>query len=258
MVLFIIYLVGIAVAMLTVILFRETILKGSNPPFVLELPPYRMPTVKGVILTMWERSRLYLRKAGTTILAVSILMWALFAFPVDPVSSGMHEPAPGHLKNQAGSIIPADVPEERSAGIRKIDSTNRLSRSLGGRIGRAVEPLFRPLGFDWRINIAIISAFAAKEVFVATMGQIYSLSQEERDNPSSLISSIKADPVWTPRLAVGVMLFVLLSSPCMAAIAITRAETNSWKWAGIMTAYTTSVAYFVSLLWYQGLSRLIC
>ncbi len=319
--LFAIYLLGIIMAWLMVMLFKSTILKGEKPLFVMELPPYRLPTFRGIIIHMWERGRLYVRKAGTIILAAAILMWALFTFPSNPRLEGDYEVqweqalmafeietgiSPKIFKtNSILQAILAKVTEihhefqikikkigleegssqfiaaqkEKEAALAAIQKKHpveysivekhlalqdklirienareqeRISKSFAGHIGRVIEPILKPLGFDWRIGIALISGFAAKEVFVATMGQIYVLGEVRGKESLSLVESVRNDPLFTPLLAVTIMVFALLSSPCMATIAVVKQESNSWKWPLFMIAYTNSLAWIVSFIVYRG------
>jgi len=256
--LFAIYLLGIVMAWLMVMLFKSTILKGEKPPFVMELPPYRLPTLRGVIIHMWERGRLYVKKAGTIILAAAILMWALFTFPSSPRLEGNYETqreqASRAFETETGVTTEAFEANGVYEPIR-IDNARdaeRISNSFAGHIGRAIEPILKPLGFDWRIGIALLSGFAAKEVFVATMGQIYALGEVQGEKSLSLVESVRNDPLFTPLVAITIMVFVLISSPCMATIAVVKQESNSWRWPLFMIAYTNGLAWIVSFIVYQG------
>jgi len=256
--LFAIYLLGIVMAWLMVMLFKSTILKGEKPPFVMELPPYRLPTFRGIIIHMWERGRLYVKKAGTIILAAAILMWALFTFPSSPRLEGNYETqreqASRAFETETGVTTEAFEVNGVYEPIR-IDNARdaeRISNSFAGHIGRAIEPILKPLGFDWRIGIALLSGFAAKEVFVATMGQIYALGEVQGEKSLSLVESVRNDPLFTPLVAITIMVFVLISSPCMATIAVVKQESNSWRWPLFMIAYTNGLAWIVSFIVYQG------
>ena len=256
--LFAIYLLGIVMAWLMVMLFKSTILKGEKPPFVMELPPYRLPTLRGVIIHMWERGRLYVKKAGTIILAAAILMWALFTFPSSPRLEGNYETqreqASRAFETETG--VTTEVFEANGVyepiRIDNARDAERISNSFAGHIGRAIEPILKPLGFDWRIGIALLSGFAAKEVFVATMGQIYALGEVQGEKSLSLVESVRNDPLFTPLVAITIMVFVLISSPCMATIAVVKQESNSWRWPLFMIAYTNGLAWIVSFIVYQG------
>ncbi len=228
--LFIIYLVGVAAALLLARLLRSTLFRGEATPFVMELPPYRMPTVRSMVIHMWERGWLFLRKAGTLILAASVCMWALTSFPKPPAEAG-----PG-----------ATVAEGRAAA---------LEYSVAGRIGKTLEPVTRPLGFDWRVNTALIGAFAAKEVFIAQMGIVFSLGEEAEAaveaSPARARLQQRLQDHYTPLQALAIMLFCLLSFPCVAAAAVMWRESGSWKWMLLQWGGLTVFAYTVCLLVYQ-------
>lgn len=220
--LWVIYLIGIVLAIVCAKLLRMTLFKGESVPFVMELPPYRMPTCQGVLLHMWERGGLYVKKAGTLILAISIILWALTSFPkTETTRAGLS-------------------PEEQRAA--------ELSNTIAGRIGHAMEPVIKPLGFDWRIGTAMIGAFAAKEVFVAQMGIVYSVGEADEES-EPLRDQLKAN--YTPLVGFCIMLFMLISAPCMATIAVTKRESNSWKWALFQLGGLTLLAYVITLIVYQ-------
>lgn len=229
-ILFSIYLIGIILAIAMAKLFRTFLLPGKSEPFVMELPSYKLPTLKSVLLQMWERSWLYLKKAGTIILAASIVMWSLFTFPsVDKMGNEFASP----------SI--------------------QMENSYAGQIGKAVEPIIKPLGLDWRSGIALIAGFSAKEVVVSTLGTLYSMedidSLEEEEKYHALRSfaeKAREKSGYTPLNAYVLMLFTLIYVPCMATIAVFKKETNGWKWPTFMVGYTTVLAWIVCFVVYQG------
>ncbi|MBT3182673.1 MAG: ferrous iron transport protein B [Deltaproteobacteria bacterium] len=218
-VLWLLYLTGVMLAILLIRILRSSMLKGESTPFVMELPPYRVPTLKGIIIHMWERSKLYLKKAGTIILAVSIVMWFLTSYPK-----------------------PAEIP-----GAQEVRGT-AIEYSFAGRIGHAMEPAIKPLGFDWRIGTALIGAMAAKEVFVSQLAIIFSLSGDE-SGISRLTEKLRKN--YTPLIGICVMLFCLISFPCMATIVMTKRESGSWKWAIFQLVGLTMLAYLITLIVYQ-------
>ncbi|MDX9746800.1 MAG: ferrous iron transport protein B [Syntrophales bacterium] len=244
--LWIIYVIGLLLAVMSAKLLRSTILKGESVPFVMELPPYRMPTARGVLIHMWERGWLYLRKAGTVILGISILLWAMTTFPGLP-----GEQAAQFEKERQGIRIGTMEEEERSTRIIAIDNKEAeaaLQSSIAGRIGHAMEPMLRPMGFDWKIGTALIGAFAAKEVFVAQMGIIHSVGET---NEASETLREKLKKSYTPLVGFCIMLFCLISAPCMVTIAVTRRESNSWGWALFQLGGLTLLAYVITVLVYQ-------
>ena len=233
--LWLIYAAGVALALLLALLLRRTILKGEDAPFVMELPPYRMPTLRSVVLKMLDRARLYLSKAGTVILGISILLWAATSFP-KPSSYAVD-----------GRIAAGDtVAATELASARAAED---LEFSVAGRTGRFLEPAFAPLGFDWKMVTAMIGAFAAKEVFVAQMGIVYSIADPE-EGAEGLRARLARD--YSPLVGVSLILFLLISAPCMATIAVTKRESGRWRWALLQLFGLSAIAWLVSFLVYQG------
>jgi len=228
-VLFSIYLIGIILALVMAKVFRKWLLPGDSEPFVMELPAYRLPTLKSVLIHMWERSWLYLKKAGTIILAASVLLWMLFTFPM--------------VDRQ---------------GNEWASATQQMEQSYAGQVGKAIEPIIKPLGFDWKTGVALVAGFAAKEVVVSTLGTLYSiedteaLAEEDEKSVSSFAERAREHSGHTPLSAYCLMLFTLIYVPCMATVAVMRRETNGWKWPAFMVAYTLVLAWGVCLVVYQG------
>ncbi|MGM0599974.1 MAG: ferrous iron transport protein B [Candidatus Rifleibacteriota bacterium] len=241
-----IYMIGILLAVVVAKLLRVTILKGESVPFVMELPPYRIPTIKGIFIHMWERGWLYLKKAGTIILAISIVLWALTTFP--QISSEKK----AEFQTKAQRVQSLDLKEvekkQKLQALENQESETALRNSFAGKIGLAMEPVLKPMGFDWRIGTALIGAFAAKEVFVAQMGIVYSVGEAEEDS-KSLRDKLKEK--YNPLIGFCIMLFCLISAPCMATIAITKRESNSWFWALFQLGGLTIMAYVVTVIVYQ-------
>ena len=247
-VLWMVYFIGILLAVACAKLLRVTVLRGKTMPFVMELPPYRVPTLRGLLIHMWERSWLYLRKAGTIILAVSIILWALARWPGLPADR-----ATQFERQRAGILTDTSLPDrarkQRFAQINGARAKEALEHSFIGRMGRGLEPLLRPCGFDWKISTAMIGAFAAKEVFVAQMGIVYSLGEEEGEQSEPLRAKLQA--AYTPLQGFCIMLFCLVSAPCMATIAVTRRESNSWRWALLQLGGLTVLAWILTTTVYQ-------
>lgn len=220
--LWLIYVIGIGLAVLSAKLLRTAVFKGETSPFLMELPPYKVPTFKTALFQMWERSRLFLRKAGTMILGVSIVLWGLSSFP--RLGAERLDPDPAVAAQQ------------------------QMDHSVAGRIGRGMEPVIGLMGFDWKIGTALIGAFAAKEVFVAQMGIVYSLGDVDEES-RTLRDKLKA--AYSPLVAFCIMLFALISSPCMATVAITRRESNSWRWALFQFWGLTALAFVLTAAVYQ-------
>ncbi len=242
------YALGIFVAVIAAFILKKTILKSPPPPFVMELPPYRLPNLRTVLQNMFTRAWLFIKRAGTVILAISIILWALMYFP-------------------RGAEVPGSelgVRSEKSQtkdGEPKTDDpfvSQQLENSFAGMLGRTIEPAIAPLGFDWKIGVAIIASFAAREVLVSTLSIIYNVGADADETSPTLIKAIqsakKADgtPVWTPLTALSLMVFFVLAMQCMSTLAVVRRETNSWAWVIFMFTYMTVIAYFASLLTFQG------
>jgi ferrous iron transport protein B len=232
--LFFIYMFGIALALVLALLLRRSLLRGEDAPFVMELPPYRVPTLRAVVMKMLERAMLYLRKAGTIILLLSVVMWFVTSYPR------------AEAAKIPGTATSTDVAAETRAVNRA--GYEQLRHSIAGRVGGALEPVFRPLGFDWKIVTGMIGAFAAKEVFVSQMSIVYSLG-ESGEGSESLRQALRRD--YSPMTGISLMLFLLVATPCMATIAVTRRESGSWKWAALQLGGLTAIAYLISLVVYQ-------
>ncbi|MFO8183216.1 MAG: ferrous iron transport protein B [Candidatus Aegiribacteria sp.] len=227
LVLFLLTILSWVFAMLSAKLLRSTILRGASTSFVLELPPYRMPAFGGLLIHMWERTWLYLKKAGTVILLASVVMWTLMTFPALPDEEAS--------TLSGGQLIQA-----------------RLSNSIAGRTGKAVESFTRPLmGFDWKTNVALIGGFAAKEIVVSTLGTAYSMGEIDDEDAESLSERLASEEGWNPVMAFALIIFIMLYIPCIATVAVIKRETHSWAWAGFSILYTTAVALLMATLVYQ-------
>lgn len=330
-VLFGMYLLGIVVAIAIALILRRTEFKGEQEPFVMELPPYHVPTVKGVLMHMWERTVLYLKKAGTIILGASILVWFLTAYPMDVDYSQDFDAAKdavtatlekrqsalltsygltsiednARLNSMYESMISAqkeaddaaddedqdiknvkqaqeaeDKPEypDAFAGLKQSDpnvyaqalplfdaqkaaddaisdldsqqKAEKLSQSYAARLGRFIEPAIKPLGFDWKIGVGIIACTAAKEVMVSTLATIYSVEADDK-HEANLVTYLADDPSFNRAVALSLMVFCLLYMPCVAALAVIKRETNSWKWMGFSAGLGLTLAYVFSFVVYH-------
>jgi ferrous iron transport protein B len=218
------YLIGILMALLLARLLRSTVFSGQAATFVMELPPYRMPTAHGILIHTWERSWLFLRKAGTVILAISVILWALSSYPRLPQKT-IQELNPDHVR------------------------AAEISYSITGRIGHTLEPIMKPIGFDWKTTTALIGAFAAKEVFVAQLGIVHSLGESDKD-PQPLRTILANE--YSTLQAFCIMLFCLISMPCAATVAATVKESGSWKWGLVQLCGLTALAYVITFVVYQA------
>lgn len=326
-VLFSIYVLGIILSMVMARIFRSTLFEGESEPFIMELPPYRMPMAKSVLIHMWERSILYLKKAGTIILAASVLMWFFTTYPQnveysrnyqaliertegiytqhirEEVLSQLQIEDIDHNKELAAmvgkiktteenfeeqtkevdevSLQYVDLENSKIALMKQIENQNKelfpyaakyvelsqkledekeriqnekagekLEKSYAGQFGKLVEPIIAPLGFDWRIGISLVSGVTAKEVVVSTMGTMYSIG-DGKENTGSLKKALVNDEHMNPLIAYSMMIFVLIYSPCLAALAVMKRETGSWKWPTVSMVYATSLAWIVTFIVYR-------
>ncbi len=244
--LWIIYVIGILLAVAGAKLLRRTIFKGESVPFVMELPPYRMPTLKAVLIYMWDLGWQYLKKAGTVILGISILLWALSSFPALPESEAARFRA---ARQEAASARMTGAERvDWIAGIDNEEAKAALLNSYAGRIGKGMEPALEPMGFDWRIGIALIGAFAAKEVFVAQMGIVHAVGEADEESESL---REKLRQAYSPLVGFCVMVFCLIAAPCSATVAVTAREGGSWKWGLLQLGGLTSLGYVLTVIVYQ-------
>ena len=220
------YVMGIVVAIAIAWILKHTLLKAPPPPFVMELPPYRVPDFGNVGHALVTRCSIFLKRAGTVILAISIVLWALAAFP-------------------------------RSSSNAPDAASIQVQNSFAGRAGRLIEPAIKPLGFDWKIGVGLISSFAARETIISTLSIVYNVGDDSK-NKTSLVDAMRnakrpdGSLVWTPLVGLSLMIFFLLACQCMSTVAIVRRETNSWRWPIFMVSYMLVLAYVASLITYQG------
>ena len=267
------YLLGTVMAFLAAFILRRFVFnKGDSSFFAMELPPYRMPRVRQIFWRMIDRSKAFVVRAGKIIFGMSIILWVLATFPMTEPTEAMVEQqtAIESLKAErveglvAGGMAEDDavaaVEDQFADDVRAVEARIaawQVERSFIGRMGHLIEPVMRPLGFDWKISAGIISAFAAREVIISALATIYSVGDVEEDSPL-LREQLKADtyedgsPVYTPLVAVSLLVFFVLALQCMSTLAIARRETNSWKWPAVMWLYMTGLAYLFSLVIYQG------
>ncbi|MCB9800551.1 MAG: ferrous iron transport protein B [Candidatus Omnitrophica bacterium] len=249
------YLLSLFAGLGMAALFRKTLLRGGKTPFLLELPPYRIPNLKGVLLTMWDRGKEFLMNAGTIIFAISIVLWFLASYPKDPNITQRYEV----LKQNAAVTLRADALKDRIQMLDNEEAGAQLKASFAGRMGQMIEPAIKPLGFDWRIGIGLVASFAAREVLVSTLAITYQIGEDADETSTDLITALQNEtnpvtgkPLYTPLVAVSLMVFFVLACQCMSTIAIVRRETNSWSWPAFMVVYMTALAWIGSLTVYQG------
>ncbi|MDR1856689.1 MAG: ferrous iron transport protein B [Desulfovibrio sp.] len=256
LVMFLVMLTGWLVALLVARLLRSTLLKGEATPFVMELPPYRMPTLFGMLLHCWERAWMYIKKAGTIILAISVLIWASLTFPGLPEEKAAPYEAKVAALEESIAALAEDAPErkaleEEKDAVEAELGEEKLANSVAGRLGKAIEPVTRPAGFNWRTDIALIAGIAAKEAVVGTLGTAYSMGDVDPEEATSLSQRLKEDNSWSKATALSLMLFVLCYSPCLVALVVIRQEAGRWAWMGFSLVFNTLLAYALAVGVYQ-------
>lgn len=235
------YALGIVTAIIVAFILKKTLLKSPPPPFVMELPSYRLPNIRNVLQNMFTRAWMFVKRAGTVILAISIILWGLMTFP-----------------RVTNVYVNTPNASELSEEQKSFQQSEQLKNSYAGKIGHIIEPVIKPLGFDWKIGVALIASFAAREVLVSTLGIIYNGDKEANEESETLKTAIleaKNDdgtPTWTPLTALTLMVFFVLAIQCISTIAVVRRETNSWAWTLFMVGYMTGLAYIAALITYQG------
>jgi ferrous iron transport protein B len=273
-----------AAAMLVARLLRSTVVRGESTPFVMELPPYRMPTLRGLCIHTWERSWQYMRKAGTVILGISILLWAAMTFPslteeqarpFDEKIAALQAKADAEKAQPPAGIAAAGEQADKAAPVQAAPkdgdkaeapkspaeqvlaeaqdekSEAELLNSYAGRAGMAMQTLTSPAGFNWRVNIALLGGFAAKEVIVSTLGTAYSLGKVDTEDAAPLSEKLAQDATFSKAAAVALIAFVILYAPCFVTIVAMSREAG-WKWAGFAMLFNTGLAYAAAVLIYQA------
>ncbi|MFZ4523969.1 MAG: ferrous iron transport protein B [Chlorobium sp.] len=242
-----IYLLGIVVGLWTALILKKTVMKSDSEPFVMELPPYRWPTLASVLFQAKIKALMYLKKAGTLILGAVIIIWAVSNYPHNSALDATYSAE--NVRIAESGMSEANKKALKKSLELRIKS-EQLEYSLAGRTGKVLEPLIKPLGFDWKIGIALVTGLAAKEVVVSTLGTIYSIGQSN-DTPVELKSILRHDPSFSRATALSLMVFVLLYIPCVAAIGVMKKEVGKWKPVLLYSAYSLSVAWILSFVVYR-------
>jgi ferrous iron transport protein B len=233
------YLFSVAVSLLAAWVLSKTVLPAQGSALILELPPYRIPRLRDVARMMWQRARAFLTEAGSVILTCSVVLWVLLHFPQTP-----HDVQP--TSQAAATAEQAELPE-----------TWRIQHSYAARLGKAIEPVIAPLGFDWKIGIGLIGAFAAREVFVATLGIVYDVGGEADETSDGLRDKLRQErrpdgtPTYTPLVGFSLLIFFALACQCMSTLAVVRRETHSLRWPIFLFSYMTVLAWCASFSIYQ-------
>jgi ferrous iron transport protein B len=282
------YLLGTVMALVMAWVFKKTLLKGETPMLIMELPPYKRPVATTILRHMWDRSKLFLRRAGTVILGINIILWFLATYPRSEAARLEFL----HKRNQAvntaypdASFHVAEVQNgklsfteffrhratkegdtnalalvEKLEALEKEEQGAKLRHSFAGRLGHFIEPAIAPLGFDWKMGIGIVASFAAREVFVSTMSVVYNVG--EADDSEAGVASLAevlqneqrddGKPAYPPLVGITLMVFYVFALQCISTIAVVRRETNTWKWPLFQLLYLTALAWVMSFLTYQG------
>ncbi len=253
-IIFSLYFLGIVLAILMGQLFSKTIFKGETAPFVLELPPYRLPTLRSVIIHMWDKAKVYLQKMGGVVLAFSVIIWFLGNYPKNIVYKGDYQSKITQLESQIQESQARPGALDRGATVSALEAQledlkrameeERLAESYIGRVGHAIEPVLRPLGFDWRLGVCLITGFVAKEVVVSTMGVLYQVGDNESGG-YGLKDALKKSGL-TPVTAYGFMAFVLIYVPCLVTVVTVWRETGSAGWTAFCVGYLMLLAWLVA------------
>ncbi|MFV0272095.1 MAG: ferrous iron transport protein B [Macellibacteroides fermentans] len=251
-VLLLMYSSGILLAVIVAKLFKRFLFSKEDVPFVMELPPYRMPTSKSILIHMWEKAKQYLHKMGGIILIASILIWFLGYFPRETEQGKIYESQIEHVNSS--NTLSEKEKAETITELNRLKNMEHQQNSYIGRIGQAIQPALAPLGFDWKISVSLLSGMAAKEVVVSTLSVLYTGDSEDSQTLPERLQADKdkeGNPVFTPLVALSMMLFVLIYFPCVATVIAIVNESKSWKWGAFVIAYTCTLAWVVSFTVYQ-------
>jgi ferrous iron transport protein B len=252
------YAIGILAALSCALLFKHTILPGGSKPLMIELPPYRLPGLRTALLHTFDRAKIFVKQAGTIILGISLVLWALSHYPKSsPPASVVAMQTQAAQLEKTGEQSKAD---DLHADASRLNAQYSLQNSFAGKLGHAIEPVIRPLGYDWQIGIGIVSSFAAREVIVSTLAIVYGVGEDAADNNrKSLYDTLRqakrtdGTPVFTAATCLSLLVFYILAAQCLSTQAVVRRETNSWKWPLFQIAYMSGLAYVAALVVYQTL-----
>jgi len=240
------YLLGLFAALGSAFVLKNTILPGDAAPLVIELPRYRVPSLRNAVLSAADRATAFLKTAGSVILLISVVLWALATYPQPPVNGSVDN---GSVAEPISDYAVSDALSAQAA----------LEYSIAGRVGKALEPIFAPLGFDWRINVGVVTSFAAREVLVSTLSVLYGIGEEGAENPEGLVETLRnqkrpdGSAVFDVATSGSLLVFFVLAMQCLPTQAVTKRETGDWKWAILQFVFMTVLAYVAALVTYQSL-----
>jgi ferrous iron transport protein B len=249
------YALGIFAGVFSALVARRTILRGPARAMALELPTYKLPSIRNALLTTWDRALVFIKKAGTSILAISIVLWWLTTYP-----HAAPPPESTSLRDQAALVAPASPDEAAALNERadRIEATHASAHSFMGRIGRAVQPVFAPLGYDWQLTVGVMASFAAREVFVSTMAVVVTGKDDSEDQGvlHEIAQAKRSDgvtPVFTTAVCWSLLVYYVLAMQCLPTLAVTAREAGGVKWALLQLAWMSGIAYIGALIAYQSL-----
>jgi ferrous iron transport protein B len=250
------YLFSVLISLIAAWVLSKTVLPAQGSALILELPPYRVPRLLDVLRMMWQRARAFLSEAGSVILGCSIVLWLLLNFPrADQLPESALSPG---AEVAVSALSTTDEAQPEAASDEQRRQSRQIQHSYGARLGRAIEPVIAPLGFDWKIGIGIIGAFAAREVFVATMGIVYSVGADANEESESLREKLRQERrpdgtlTYTPLVGLSLLVFFALACQCVSTLAVVKRETRSYRWPLFLLTYMTVLAWLASFLTYQG------
>ena len=245
------YVLGIVAGVLTALMLKVTALRGPKPAFALMLPEFRKPNIRTVLMQLWGRVRVFLRRAGTVIFTVAVIVWALAYYPrSDSIATELVE-----MRSQAEATLSGNMLGERLQQLEHQAAADQLAQSWLGRAGQVVEPVFKPLGWDWKISAAVIAGFPAREVVIAVLGTVYAVG--DAADEATLAQRLKSaswpdgSPVYTLPMVFGLLIFYACCLQCAATLAVIQRETNSWRWPVFAWVYMSTIGYVGALLVYQ-------
>ncbi|HPW64974.1 MAG TPA: nucleoside recognition domain-containing protein, partial [Candidatus Omnitrophota bacterium] len=253
--LLVMYLLGIGAGLGMAAIFRKTFLRGNRMPFVFELPPYRMPHMRNIISAMWDRSSEFLVRAGSVIFLLSIVLWFCVSYPKNPAAEA------GFVqdRHEAAATLEGDALGERFEQIEESRKDLQIRSSYAGMLGRALEPVIRPLGFNWEIGVGIVSSFAARELLISSLAIVHHVKGEGEGMTAGLIDALRSardpdtgKPLYTPLVAIGLMVFYVFACQCFSTYAVLKRELGSWGWTFFTIGYMTLLAWGSAFLVYQG------
>jgi ferrous iron transport protein B len=255
------YAFGVVTALVMALIFKGTILPGGSKPLMIELPQYRMPGLRVALLHTFDRAKIFVKQAGTIILAISLILWALSYYPKSaPPAAAVAMTEQAAQLEKIGDTANVAKADELKDEAGRLTAQHSLQNSFAGKIGHVIEPVIAPLGYDWQIGIGIFSSFAAREVIVSTLAIVYGVGEDAAEhNQGSLYDSLRrakrsdGTPIFNTATCASLLVFYILAAQCLSTTAVVRRETGGWKWPLFQIAYMTGLAYFAALIVYQTL-----